>query len=457
MERKPHNGFLRKIADVLLPPPVWLLCRTLGLVTWYLLPERRAVAIRNLALAFPERDERWRKRIAFQSVMQMFELFAVPLVNPWLSDDEIRRRYLFHDDALQTLMRVRDGHSAMMMVPHFSASEALTIAGFFVPGVKFTNLYRPLDFRPAELYVHWARSRWGMNLVSRKTGLLGISTVMTRRESVGLLFDQNTMTAGALILSFGRVCSATDLPGILQARHKCEVYLVLAKRTGFLRAEVKLDPIVTDDTVATTTAVSSYEMEKAMQNDDDLCAEWLWAHNRWRSELCEPHHCLTLSFKKDYLAESMRLHGLKELPRRQPFIVRAPSDPARARILARWMPRLHVARPDVRWIVVANSECAGDFIPGTNCERLVIADHSNLRQVLASLRTEWAEIYFALDPESNPVAERKACASQRVIGFGAGPERNKHGITVFKVDPAQLATERYDELLAAVFKRCGLE
>jgi lauroyl/myristoyl acyltransferase len=457
MERKPHNGFLRKIADILLPPPVWLLCRTLGLVTWYLLPERRAVALRNLALAFPERDERWRKRIAFRSVMQMFELFAVPLVNPWLSDDEIRRRYVFRDETIEILKRVRDGHPAMMMVPHFAASEALTIAGFFVPGVKFTNLYRPLDFKPAERYVHWARTRWGMKLVSRKTGLLGVSAVLSHGESVGLLFDQNTMTAGALVLSFGRICSATDLPGILQVRHNSEAYLVLARRTGFLRADVQLDPMVTDGTVATTTALSSYAMEIAMRGDDDLCAEWLWAHNRWKSELCEPHHCLSLSFKKNYLAESLRLHGLDTLPRHQPFIVRAPDDPERTKILAQWMPRLHAARPDVRWIVVAKAEVAGNFVPGTNCERLVVADKSNLRRILASLRTEWAEIYFALDPESDAVAERKACASRRVIAFGSGAERDKRGITIFNMDSALLAPDRYDELLAAVFKRCGLE
>jgi heptosyltransferase II len=449
-----HNGFFRRVANVVLPPALWLVCRTLGVLTWAF-TSRREIALRNISLAFPEKDERWHKRMAFKSVLRMFELFAAPMVIPWISDDEIRRRYKFTPRAIAYLDTIRDGKPAVMQAPHCASGEALSTVQLLYPQFQLTTVYRPLDLAAANKYIVWARCRFDMKLISRKSGLLAISHALAKHECVGILFDQNTLTSGALVLSFGRVCSATDLPGILSSRLQVPTCLVHPRRTGFLRSDFDIVPVETDGSAAEITAVTSHMLEKNLQNDEEACSDWMWAHNRWKSELCRINNCLSLAHKKDYLPVSLKIAGLTELPRRQPFILRVPKDRERAEILSKWMPRLRAARPDVRWIVVANKEASGFFREKENCERLVVSEDAGLPAALKSLRSEWAEFYLTMEPDADAGTESRQCGAQHALGISSAHTRGKRRVTIFKAEASDFAPDRFDNLLANVFKSCG--
>jgi lauroyl/myristoyl acyltransferase len=451
----PRNGLHRRLADALLPPIAWFFCRMVGLLAW-VLTSRRKDTIRNVALAFPEKDARWHRRIAFKSVLRMFEMFVVPVVVPFLSEGNLRRRFHFTQQALAILDRVKQEGPAIMQTPHCASSETMAIAPMLYPGIQFTSIYRPLDLHLVDKLVIKARTLWGMKLISRKEGLLGINHSIAKGECVCILFDQNTLTSGALILSFNRVCMATDLPGILASRLKKPTYLVHAKRTGFLRAAFDIASIQTDGSAAEITATSSLMLEKALRGDDELCADWMWAHRRWKNHFCRVNQFLSLAHKKDYLDVSLRLSGLSALPRRQPCILRAPNDPALAEKVAGWMPKLREARPDIRWIVLAEENAARFFCEGENCERLVTFKFDSFRQALQSLRNEYAEIYLPLEPGTDAEKERLTSGSQRALGIIPARRKNKGGTVYFEATAERFQPSAFDELLRDVFGFCGL-
>jgi len=450
-----RNSLPRRIADVILPPLAWLVCRILGLLTWFL-TSRRHIAIRNLALAFPDKPASWHRRMAFTSIMRMLEMFAIPLVLPLISDNEARRRFRLAPGAKDRFDAIVKNGPAIIQTPHSATSESLVIVPMLYPGFKITTVYRPLDFRPADRLVLRARMHWGMKLLSRKDGLLGLRKSIASGDSIGIFFDQNALS-GALILSFGQVCSTTDLPGILAAKLHLPCYLVNPVRTGFLRAQFAISEIENDGTVGDITARTSLYLENILRGDEEACSDWMWAHRRWNSVHARAGSAsLNLDSHRNFLAESLRAAGLAAMPRRQPFCLRLPANPSLANIAAGWLPRLRAARPDVRWIVVSPSLAASAFREGENCERLVTFNRGGIESALRTLRTEYTQIYFSLEPDCDLRAESNWCRSEYQIGISTRTAYRKARKVAFITAPERLEMEAFDALLADFFAYCGL-
>jgi len=449
------NSIPRRIADHVLPPLAWLICRTLGVITWCF-TNRREVATRNLAHAFPERSEAWHRKIAFKSVLRMFELFAIPTVLPWLSGNELRKRFSLAEGAEGRLDVLTGDEASIVQSPHCAMMESLAMLPELHKGTRFTTVYRPFDFSFAEKYVLWARSRWGMKFLSRKAGLLGIRHALGNGDNVGILFDQNAMTAGALILSFGRICSSTDLPGILASKLHIKTYIIHARRTGFLCAVFDLIEVKHDGTTPDITARTSLILENMLRKDEEACADWMWAHRRWKIILRGPERCLNNTHKKNYLDYSVRAMGLSELPRRQPYCVRVPENRAMAELLVAWLPRLREQRKDVRWIILAPEMAKDLFREGENCERLVSFGPGGLKVALQSMASEWTEMFMSFQPDSDTRAEAKLCRAQYSLGITSKGAKGARGHMLLPdaraSDPAQ-----FEAVLRDYFRFSGMD
>jgi lauroyl/myristoyl acyltransferase len=452
-----RNGILRRVADHVLPPLAWGLCRALG-VAACALTNRQEVAERNLALAFPDRDAKWHRRTARKSILYMFELFAIPLVNPWLSEKTLRERFQLSSGIDERICKMlEEGKAMVVQPPHFATSEALTLLPARYEKLEVSDIYRPLDFGPADRYVHWARSRWGLKMYSRKDALLELHRRLGKGEIVSIPFDQNTINAGALVLCFGRVCAATELPSILASKGAVDSAIVVARRKGFLRASFELVEVAHDGTKADMTARYNLALERTLSEDEELCASWMWAHRRWKHNFTNPGQCLTLKNRKDYLANSLAALGLKELPRREPFVLRLPDSPELAASVASWLPKLREGRKDVRWIIVAPEAAAGMFRMGGNCERVVTFAEGDARSALESLRSEWPGFIFCLETDANACEEAKACRAERIVSLSLNSEVNKRNRKTFRVTEDQLSAGNFHNTLATVFHGCGLE
>jgi lauroyl/myristoyl acyltransferase len=450
-----RNGILRHIADVVLPPVAWLMCRTLGLLTWTF-TSRGDDAVRNLAHAFPERSAAWHRRIAFQSVTRMFEMFSTPLFMPWMSDRALCKRFSLAPSTDEKLAKIISDGPCILLSPHSAMFESMSMMPLLHKGINFTSVYRPLDFKPADRYVLWARSNWGLKFISRKESLLGVRHVISRGENLGILFDQNALTAGALILSFGRICSTTDLPAILATKLHLRTYIVLARRKGFMRASFDAMEVGSDGTIADLTVRTSLMLENILRNDEGACADWMWAHRRWKSPLCRVPHTLSIARKKSFLDASLHAEGLSALPRLNPFCLRLPDDPALARIAAGWMERLREARPDVRWVVLAPKHSAELFTEGGNCERLIAFEPGGSRAALRIVREEWPEFYLSLEPSADNRADAERCRAFRSIGLTLSGSKGGKGHDLFPIPPERTQADAFDKLLDDLFKACGM-
>ena len=157
----------------------------------------------------------------------------------------------------------------------------------------------------ADAYVKRTRERFGMRLLSRAGGLRRRrSEILRGNGCVGVLFDQNAGDQGALTTLFGRVCSTTELPGLLAAKFGAEVRTFYPRRTGFWRVAFRIRPDRPRRHGRGRHPRPQPLAGDRPRSDESLCASWLWAHDRWRHQDV-PARRLRLESKRDLLADDL--------------------------------------------------------------------------------------------------------------------------------------------------------
>lgn len=252
-----------------------------GALLWLL---RGRLVRRNLARAFPERDAAWVRRIGRVSCRRTAEMALFSLASPLLRDDELRGRIRADasvTDAVHGLPPA--GRGAVLFVPHFALMEMLTAVALLRPELaerEWFVIYRPLDQPAAERWVRESRERFGMRLVSRREGFGRLMKAVRDGHIAVVLFDQTTQS-GSLWPFMGSSCAVTELPGIIAQRFRCASRMYWAERTGFWRCRLRMEALVSADAVGLTIESNAW-LERRLRSDDEACAGWLWAHDRWK-------------------------------------------------------------------------------------------------------------------------------------------------------------------------------
>ena len=344
--------------------PEWLLqglSAALGELLYWGFPRRRRLALSNLAHAFPERPDAWRQGIARQSSRLLVETSFLSLATPYLSERRIRSMARLAPST-ETLARemAAQPRPVVFATLHLALWESQTWLKLLspVPLPEFGIIFRPLENAAANDFVQATRERFGMRLLSRKGGFAEALKVLRGKGCVGILMDQNAGMQGVLTTFFGRVCSTTELPGLLAAKYGADVRTFYPRRTGFWRVEFETNFIAHDRTPEGITVALNQWLEGLLRNDDGLCAAWLWAHDRWRHQDV-PSKRFHLESKRDWLAADLQHRGLTALPRKTRVFVRLPNwlgDVVMALPLLRG---LRASRPDAEFTLVAKAQ----FLP----------------------------------------------------------------------------------------------
>ncbi len=270
----------------------WLLARlpegfaranaaALGLLLWLL---RRRVIRANLRAAFPDRDEAWVRRIGRLSCRRAAEMGLFSIVSPRLTADEIRGRLQVHPEVLAGEARLTaDVGGLVLFVPHFTLMEMMTAVTLAAPALgdrPWVTLYRPLNQPAADAWVKAARERFGMRLASRREGFGELMRNVREGGVSSILFDQKVQSGGRLTF-LGRPAAVTNLPGLVAQKHKAAARVFWAERLGFWRCVLRSAVLRSTDAAGLTRESNAW-LEERLRSSDEACADWLWAHDRWR-------------------------------------------------------------------------------------------------------------------------------------------------------------------------------
>ncbi len=276
-----HPGvlFMRLIARWPLPA-IRALGALVGWALYALAVPRRRVVMTNLALCFPQRSLRERRRWA----RQCFVYFAQAWFDRawlWHAPEAVLRRRLRLHGAVDAL---RGSTPTVIFAPHFFGLDAAGIAINDQIRRPMVSIYTPQRSQAVDRWLHEGRRRFGnLELFYRDQGVKGIVAALRRGALLYLLPDMNFGPEESIFVPFYGVSAATvpSLPRFARLG-RAQVVPVTARLTptGY---DVEVHPAWTDypgeDVVADTA-----RMNRWLQGViDTMPAQYYWVHKRFKT------------------------------------------------------------------------------------------------------------------------------------------------------------------------------
>jgi KDO2-lipid IV(A) lauroyltransferase len=268
---------LAAVPPVLAEPLARFYTRLLDLA----IPRLRRAAMRNLAMALPERSAGDHARIVdgvFRNIARVLVAFArFPRINKanihaWI-------RYEGYEHFERALER---GKGVLFATAHLGNWE-LSAFSHALMSQPMHVVVRPLDNRRIDQLVETRRGLSGNHLIAKKDFARAILQALKDNQAVGILVDQNAGLADGVFVNFFGIpaCAGVGFMKIA-ARSGATVIPGFAlwsepDREYVLRFYPPLE--ITGDAARDTQALHS-QLEGVIREYPD---QWLWLHRRWKT------------------------------------------------------------------------------------------------------------------------------------------------------------------------------
>jgi len=257
---------------------------TLGLLVYVVDVPHRRIARQNLAVAFPTRSPRERRRIARGAFKHFGRLLFELLKFSTLTNTQMMKRVEF-EGAERTRSAYALGKGVLFITGHFGSWELHSLAHAleFEPiGV----LARALDNPLLNDLLERIRERTGNSVIYRRGTIRRVMRALEARHGVAILIDQHIMSRDAIYVDFfSRPAATTSLVAALALRTGAPIVPVFAlplpRGRYKLIYEHPVEPPPADaaDAIHDFTQRCTDVLEMYVRSNPE---QWLWMHRRWR-------------------------------------------------------------------------------------------------------------------------------------------------------------------------------
>ena len=252
----------------------------LGRLGWWLRVPAASVTDANLALCYPELDERARRDLGRRSLIETCRL-ACESGFVWHASREAfadALEVVAGDDLLEAARSHPGG--TLILVPHWGNWEVLAFAlGTRMP---ITFLYDPPKVPALEASIVRARTRWGLSLARLDVGgLRQVRRALAAGEAVGVLPDQTPRPDAAVRAPFFGVDVLTMTLARRLIGPETQVLIVTVGRSqrGFDLACDRVDEGIRDEDPVTSATAMNLAVEQGVRRDP---AQYQWEYKRFR-------------------------------------------------------------------------------------------------------------------------------------------------------------------------------
>jgi len=242
-------------------------------------------AMKNLALAFPERSTDERRAIALdawrelgRTVAELPHTRAFTSLGPNANVELAGREHL---DALKST-------GGVIIAGHFSNWEAMAVA-LIESGLTCHITYRPANNPIIDQRIIAIRERYGSTLQAAKgvEGGKGLMRALAQKHVIVLMNDQK-YNEGVAAPLFGHNAMTADGPTRLALRYRVPLAPISLQRTDGVRFRMTAHPHLPLDYAAdpeteiprSVARVNAF-MEARIR---EAPAQWFWVHRRWPKE-----------------------------------------------------------------------------------------------------------------------------------------------------------------------------
>lgn len=259
-----------------------------GGVAFYLDGRHRRVALRNLAMCFPEKSAAEVRAIAQENFRRLGENYLCAIKTAAMCPEAIKPHFKFLGAEKILPHEVNAGpQSRVIALGHFGNFELYARFGQFIPIFKCAATYRALRQPALNRLLLELRNKSGCRFFERRSEADALKACMADTGLLlGLMVDQHS-SLGAVRLPFlGHECSVNAATAVFALRYNCPLHTSICYRVGLAQWEIEAgDEIPTrldgqPRPVADIMTDVNRALEAAIRRDP---ANWFWVHNRWKA------------------------------------------------------------------------------------------------------------------------------------------------------------------------------
>ncbi len=273
--------FLVLLGITPLPFNRWL-GKNIGNLAWKHSTKNRHVALTNLKLCFPEKDNQWHKDIAKKS----FQNMAITLIEAprlWKMSCEEIRALCTNYEAFETVsIDYNKNQGLIIATPHMGCWEYGGV--IFACIHPLTNLYRPPRMTSIEKIITRGRTHTGAKLVPTNTsGIKALARALKNGEAIGMLPDQEATKNNGIFAPLFAVpaYTMTLLPKLAQRRNS-PVYFFFIERldgnSGYRVHQQKANPGIYAKDPETSCIAMNQDLEAIIRL---MPEQYNWAYKRF--------------------------------------------------------------------------------------------------------------------------------------------------------------------------------
>jgi len=173
-----------------------------GYLGYYLDRRHVRIGLANLAIAFPDRNERERRRILRASYANLGRSGAEYVRLAGFFHRRLIRRVAYERFDYWGEIKCRyPGRGVVVLSAHFGNFELLATAhGMY--GHRVTLVHHTQGFVAGDALMTWVRERAGVNVVRKHSAARAVLKALCEGELVGIPFDQNAKRGEAIFVPF---------------------------------------------------------------------------------------------------------------------------------------------------------------------------------------------------------------------------------------------------------------
>ncbi|MCX7806306.1 MAG: lysophospholipid acyltransferase family protein, partial [Planctomycetota bacterium] len=263
---------------------LWL-GRTFGGLFYYLNFRHRPVCLANLRIAFPEKSEAERRKIARACYRHIGQSVAEFARFPKIDGNNIHK-YLDRENMHIVDGLLKEGRGVIAVTGHIGMWE-MTGFGTSCMGYPLDSVARPIDAPRINEFVEKLRRSRGQRIVNKQGAMIQILKSLKEGRIFGLLMDQKAGSDSLYVPFFGKPAPTLDIAARLHLRIGSPIIVATSYRTGkgfhhSMRIRGPLRFELTGDEkedIRIITAACNAALEEAIREHPE---QWLWMHRRWK-------------------------------------------------------------------------------------------------------------------------------------------------------------------------------
>ena len=259
---------------------------------WFVVDTRhRDVALQNLTHVFgAEKNTAKIRKMARQIFCNLILIIFEIAWFMRLKEKEFSK--YFHVHGLHYLKTAhKKGKGVLVLTGHMGNWELMSMAAKML-GYPMGAIYRPLDFKPLDLFFIHLRGRYGTILYPKKNAMRPILRGLKKGELIGIFLDQKTNARSGVFVDFfnRKACTNKGLALIALRMETPVVPLFLLREADGYRVEFGPEvPVVRtgdkENDIKMNTRQYNRVIEDVIRRYPD---QWFWVHRRWKTKNPDP-------------------------------------------------------------------------------------------------------------------------------------------------------------------------